>query len=60
MKSDDCGDPSANHVSIQTRGEEANSSHHQHSLGTVSPSIILNDGVQHAAFIQVNFSFIYY
>eukprot|EP00026_Physarum_polycephalum_P003463 Phypoly_transcript_03475.p1 GENE.Phypoly_transcript_03475~~Phypoly_transcript_03475.p1 ORF type:complete len:778 (+),score=103.78 Phypoly_transcript_03475:100-2334(+) len=51
-KSDDCGDPSGNHVSIHTRGQEPNSSHHLHSLGSVNPSVVLNDGAQHAAFIQ--------
>jgi len=51
-KSDDCGDPSSNHVSIHTRGQEPNSSHHLHSIGCVNPRAIMNDGVPHAGFIQ--------
>lgn len=53
LQSDDCGDPSGNHVSIHTRGQEPNSSHHLHSLGSVNPGAVLNDGNPHYGFIQV-------
>jgi peptide-N4-(N-acetyl-beta-glucosaminyl)asparagine amidase len=33
---DSCADPSSNHISIHTRGELGNSSHHRHSLGCTS------------------------
>jgi outer membrane protein OmpA-like peptidoglycan-associated protein len=46
------GDPDGNHISVQTRGLEANSSHHDYSLGTTSNIPNLKDGAIHSARIH--------
>jgi hypothetical protein len=55
------GDPSDNHISVQTRGTSPNSADHRFSLGSVTPSIDLNDGKIHTVRIdyQPGFMFIY-
>jgi hypothetical protein len=45
-------DPSANHVSIQSRGATANDAGHQYSRGSVSPLVDFSDGAVHTARIE--------
>ena len=45
-------DPNDNHVSIQSRGREHNSSHHDFSLGTAIVLPDMNDGQSHTAKIR--------
>ena len=45
-------DPSANHVSVQTRGTQGNSVNHAFSLGSTSLIVDLNDGAQHTVRIE--------
>lgn len=45
-------DPSANHISVHTRGAAANSSNHDSSLGSTSLVLDLNDGVAHTMRIE--------
>ncbi|KAL6068640.1 Peptide-N(4)-(N-acetyl-beta-glucosaminyl)asparagine amidase [Balamuthia mandrillaris] len=44
---DRCEDPDSNHISVQTRGKESNSAHHQYSLGCTADIPILADGRTH-------------
>lgn len=45
-------DPNDNHVSIQSRGREHNSAHHDFSLGTATSLSDMNDGQSHTAMIR--------
>ena len=45
------GDPNGNHVSVQTRGTQANNVNHKYSLGCATPSFNLEDGNIHTALI---------
>lgn len=45
-------DPSANHISVHTRGTAGNSSNHASSLGSTSLVLDLNDGAPHTMRIE--------
>jgi subtilisin-like proprotein convertase family protein len=47
------GDPNNNHISVQTMGMETNTWYHSASLGSVTPSFDLNDGLPHT--VQIDY-----